>query len=93
MLPIRTAQHIVLPSNRQDVALIGLDGFGTLEQEHPNLEAYRDPESLLVSNNPDSMDIVREPKPCQILVKENASNRLWLESLESYRTTVRVSSS
>ena len=93
MLPIRTAQHIVLPSNRQDVALIGLDGFGALEQEQPNLEAYRDPESHLVSNDSDSTDIVREPKPCQILVMGKASNRLWLVSLESYRTTVRVSSS
>ena len=51
MLPIRRAQHVVLPSARHDVALIGLDGFEALEQEQPDLEVYRDPASLLVSEN------------------------------------------
>jgi hypothetical protein len=41
------------------VALIGLDGFEALEQEQPDLEVYRDPASLLVSENSDSTDIER----------------------------------
>lgn len=50
-LHIRTAQHVFLPSARHDVTLIGLDGFEALEQEQRNPKAYRDPASLLVSEN------------------------------------------
>ena len=87
MLPIRRAQHVVLPSARHDVALIGLDGFEALEQEQPNLKAYRDPASLLVSEN-FGLDGYRAKNRShdQIQVMGKTGNRFWLMSLELYRT-------
>lgn len=86
MLPIRTAQHVVLLSARHNVTLIGLEGFEALEQEQPDLDVYRDSASLLVSENSDSTDVVRRTEAMLNGGHGEEPHSLWPMSLELYRT-------